>query len=313
WFEYIKANGSSLQIVEGIKQQQRTQYLYLRENLLETIPQRISMKYVKIVDVSFNHLHSINFIGYIPLLMVFCEETQEEQEEREAGIPGYYIGIEENPISGLTSHIPIQSTSSSSEAQLQALQSSASSSSSLPLSTSPLLNQQLRFNLNLTRSHEPQATFPIMLSPETVPKSNTPTVPRQEELHLHIQLQMRTYQVREINYSEEISPNNLQILLQGPRLWFALPLMAYEQASAVQMCVGRRMRYVATPVRSDHVRGEPVELILEDKEIYTSSPYAYKMKIIIGDSEKEEKRKEDEKRKEFDLEKKKRNEREKAR
>ncbi|KAA6314957.1 MAG: hypothetical protein EZS28_055495, partial [Streblomastix strix] len=124
----------------------------------------------------------------------FYEETQEEQEEREAGIPGYYIGIEENLISGLTSHIPIQSTSSSSEAQLQALQSSASSSSSLPLSTSPLLNQQLRFNLNLTRSHQSQATFPIMLSPETIPKSNTPTVPRQEELHLHIQLQMRTYQ-----------------------------------------------------------------------------------------------------------------------
>ncbi|KAA6320073.1 MAG: hypothetical protein EZS28_054736 [Streblomastix strix] len=118
----------------------------------------------------------------------FFEETQEEQEEREAGIPG------------LTSQIPIQSTSSSSEAQLQALQSSASSSSSLPLSTSPLLNQQLRFNLNLTRSRQSQATFPIMLSPETVPKSNTPTVPRQEELHLHIQLQMRTYQVREINY-----------------------------------------------------------------------------------------------------------------
>ncbi|KAA6384376.1 MAG: hypothetical protein EZS28_020098 [Streblomastix strix] len=55
--------------IEGIKQQQRTQYLYLRENLLETIPQRISLKYVKIVDVSFNRLHSINFIGYMPLLI----------------------------------------------------------------------------------------------------------------------------------------------------------------------------------------------------------------------------------------------------
>ncbi|KAA6328682.1 MAG: hypothetical protein EZS28_053689, partial [Streblomastix strix] len=87
--------------------------------------------------------------------------------------------------------------------------------------------------------------------------------------------------------------------VKGPRLWFALPLMTYEQASAVQVCVGRRMRCVATPIRSDHVGGEPVELILEDKEIEASSSYAYKLRIIIVYSEKEEKRKEDEKRKEF--------------
>ncbi|KAA6372770.1 MAG: hypothetical protein EZS28_031704, partial [Streblomastix strix] len=64
----VEANGFSLQTVEGIEQQQRTEYLYLRENLLETIPPHISLKYVKIVDVSFNRLHSINFIGQMPLL-----------------------------------------------------------------------------------------------------------------------------------------------------------------------------------------------------------------------------------------------------